>query len=133
MPIPIASDFGLPEAMIVVLEIFLFVIWFWILITIISDLFRDHETSGWAKAFWILFLIIVPFLAALIYLIVRGRGMRERAIAEQAEVQKQMNQYIRETAAAGSPADELQKLVDLKEKGAISEDEFQSMKAKITS
>jgi len=130
---PIASTFGLPEAMIVVLQIFLFVIWFWILITIISDLFRDHEASGWTKAFWIIFLILLPFLGALIYLIVRGKGMRDRAIAEQAEVQKQMNQYIRETAAAGSPADELQKLVDLKEKGAISEEEFQSMKAKITS
>lgn len=129
---PIASTFGLPEAMIVVLQIFLFVIWFWILITIISDLFRDHEASGWTKAFWIIFLILLPFLGALIYLIVRGKGMRDRAIAEQAEVQKQMNQYIRETAAAASPADELQKLVDLKEKGAISEDEFQSMKAKIT-
>ncbi len=130
---PIASTFGLTEAMIVVLEIFLFVIWFWILITIISDLFRDHEASGWTKAFWIIFLILLPFLGALVYLIVRGKGMRERAIAEQAEVQKQMNQYIRETAAAGSPADELHKLVDLKEKGAISEEEFQSMKAKITS
>jgi uncharacterized membrane protein len=130
---PIASTFGLPEAMIVVLQIFLFVIWFWILITIISDLFRDHEASGWTKAFWIIFLILLPFLGALIYLIVRGKGMRDRAIAEQAEVQKQMNQYIRETAAAGSPADELQKLVELKEKGAISEEEFQSMKAKITS
>jgi hypothetical protein len=119
--------------MIVVLEIFLFVIWFWILITIISDLFRDHEASGWTKAFWIIFLILLPFLGALLYLIIRGKGMRERAIAEQAEVQKQMNQYIRETAAAGSPADELHKLVDLKEKGAISEEEFQSMKAKITS
>ncbi|MEI6446349.1 MAG: SHOCT domain-containing protein [Actinomycetes bacterium] len=129
---PIASTFGLPEAMIVVLQIFLFVIWFWILITIISDLFRDHEASGWTKAFWIIFLILLPFLGALIYLIVRGKGMRDRAIAEQAEVQKQMNQYIRETAAAGSPADELQKLVELKEKGAISEEEFQSMKAKIT-
>ena len=129
---PIASSFGLPEAMIVVLEIFLFVIWFWILITIISDLFRDHEASGWTKAFWIIFLILLPFLGALLYLIIRGKGMRERAIAEQAEVQKQMNQYIRETAAAGSPADELHKLVDLKEKGAISEEEFQSMKAKIT-
>ena len=130
---PIASTFGLNEAMIVVLEIFLFVIWFWILITIISDLFRDHEASGWTKAFWIIFLILLPFLGALLYLIIRGKGMRERAIAEQAEVQKQMNQYIRETAAAGSPADELHKLVDLKEKGAISEEEFQSMKAKITS
>jgi len=127
-----ASDFGLPEALVTVLAIFFFVIWIWILITIISDLFRDHETSGWVKAAWILFLVVIPFLTALIYLIVRGKGMRDRAIAEQAEIQKQMNQYIREQAASASPADELAKLAELKEKGTISAEEYEKLKAKIT-
>jgi ABC-type transport system involved in multi-copper enzyme maturation permease subunit len=126
------ASFGLTEALVSIATIFLFVMWFWILITIISDLFRDHETSGVAKAFWILFLILIPFLAALIYLIVRGHGMRDRAIAEQAEVQKQMNQYIREQAAAASPADELHKLSELKDKGVIDAAEYERLKAKIT-
>lgn len=127
-----ASDFGLNEALVTVLAIFFFVIWIWILITIISDLFRDHETSGWVKAFWILFLVVIPFLTALVYLIVRGKGMRDRAIAEQAEIQKQMNQYIREQAASASPADELAKLADLRDKGTISAEEYEKLKAKVT-
>jgi ABC-type transport system involved in multi-copper enzyme maturation permease subunit len=126
------ASFGLTEALVSIAAIFLFVMWFWILITIISDLFRDHETSGVAKAIWILFLILIPFLTALIYLIVRGHGMRDRAVAEQAEVQKQMNQYIREQASAASPADELQKLSELKDKGVIDAAEYERLKSKIT-
>lgn len=124
------ADYGLAEALATVVAIFLFVAWIWILITILADLFRDQETSGWAKAIWVLFLIFVPFITALIYLIARGNGMRERAIAQQAEIQKATNAYIREVAT-GSSADELAKLVDLREKGAISAEEFESLKAKI--
>ncbi len=129
--LPIA-EFDLGDALLTVLEIFFLVIWIWILITIISDLFRDHEQSGWAKAGWVFFLIVVPFLSAFIYLVVRGPGMRERAISEQAEVRRQMDSYIRETAS-GSPVDELHKLSDLRDKGAISDEEFQRMKAKLVS
>ena len=77
MTIPFA-DYSLGDALLTVLEIFLLVIWVWILITIMIDLFRDHEVSGWWKAVWVFFLIIFPFLTALVYLIVRGKGMRER-------------------------------------------------------
>jgi ABC-type multidrug transport system fused ATPase/permease subunit len=121
-------DFG--EAILLALEIFFFVIWIWILITILNDLFRDHELSGWAKAAWVLFLVIVPFLAALIYLIARGGGMRERAIRAQADAKQHMDSYIREQANT-SPADELHKLQDLKEKGALSDEEFDKAKAKL--
>ena len=121
-------DFG--EAILLALEIFFFVIWIWILITILNDLFRDHELSGWAKAAWVLFLVIVPFLAALIYLIARGGGMRERAIRAQADAKQHMDSYIREQAHS-SPADELHKLQDLKEKGALSDEEFDKAKAKL--
>lgn len=124
------ADYGLGEALMTVVVVFLFVAWIWILITILADLFRDHELSGWWKAVWVLFLIFLPFLTSLIYLIVRGNGMRERAIAQQAEIQKATNQYIREVAGS-SPADELAKLVELREKGAITAEEFESMKAKI--
>ena len=124
------AEFSLGDALLTTLSIFFFVIWIWILITVIGDLFRDHEMSGAAKAAWVFFLIFVPVLAVLVYLIVRGQGMRDRAIKEQAEVRRHMDSYIRETAG-GSAVDELHKLSELKDKGAISEDEFQRAKAKL--
>ncbi len=124
------ADYSLGDALLTVLEIFLLVAWFWILITVIGDLFRDHQISGWGKALWVLFLIVVPFLGTLVYLIVRGEGMRERAVKEQADMRKQMDAYVRETAG-GSPADELHKLSELKDKGAISDAEFDRAKAKL--
>lgn len=127
--IPFADDsFGLGEALLLTIEIFLFVIWIWIFVTIVVDLFRDHELSGWFKAIWLFFLIVVPFLSALIYLIARGKGMQERAIHEQAEMQKAANQYIREVSS--SPVDDLQKLSELKDKGVLTQEEFDSAKAK---
>lgn len=127
--LPIADiDFG--EALLLALQIFVFVIWIWILITIIMDLFRDHELSGWAKAAWVFFLVFIPVVTALIYLIARGGGMRDRTIKAQAEAKQHMDAYIRETAAS-SPADELHKLNELKEKGAISAEEFERAKAKL--
>jgi len=124
------ADIDVGEALLVAFEIFFFVIWIWILITILTDLFRDHETSGWAKAAWVLFLVAIPFLTALIYLIARGSGMRERTIRAQAEAKQHMDSYIQEQAHT-SPADELHKLNDLKEKGAISSEEFERAKAKL--
>jgi hypothetical protein len=124
------ADIEIGEALLIAFEVFFFVIWIWILITILSDLFRDHETSGWGKAAWVLFLVFIPFLTALIYLIARGSGMRDRAIKAQAEAKQHMDAYIQEQAHS-SPADELHKLNDLKEKGAISADEFEKAKAKL--
>ena len=124
------ADIEFGEALLVAFEVFFFVIWIWILITILTDLFRDHEISGWAKAAWVLFLVFIPFLTALIYLIARGDGMRERAIKAQTEAKHHMDAYIREQAQS-SPADELHKLNDLKEKGAISAEEFDRAKAKL--
>lgn len=124
------ADINLGEALLLALEIFFFVIWIWILIVILNDLFRDHELSGWAKAAWVLFLVFIPFLTALIYLIARGEGMRDRTIRAQAEAKQHMDTYIREQAHS-SPADELHKLNELKEKGAISAEEFDRAKAKL--
>jgi hypothetical protein len=127
---PLADiDFG--EGLLFILEFFLLVAWFWILITIIGDLFRDHETSGLVKAVWVFFLIFLPFLGALIYLIVRGNGMRDRTIKAQADAKKEFDSYVRDQAQAASPADELHKLNDLKEKGALSAAEYEQAKAKI--
>jgi hypothetical protein len=124
-----AVDFG--EALLLTLQIFFFVIWIWILITILTDLFRDHELSGWAKAGWVVVLVLIPFLAALVYLIARGSGMRERALKAQAEAKQHFDSYVREQAQASSPADELHKLNELKLKGALSAEEFERAKAKL--
>ncbi|MGE0505364.1 MAG: SHOCT domain-containing protein [Solirubrobacterales bacterium] len=129
MPLPLA-DISFGELLLVALEIFFFVIWIWILITILTDLFRDHETSGWAKAIWVLFLVFIPFLTALVYLIVRGSGMRDRTIKAQADAKKHFDEYVREQAHT-TPADELHKLNELKEKGALSDEEFQKAKGKL--
>lgn len=124
------ADISFGEILLVALEIFFFVIWIWILITILSDLFRDHELSGWAKAAWVLFLVFIPFLTALVYLIARGEGMRDRTIKAQADAKKHFDEYVREQAAS-SPADELHKLNELREKGALSQEEFDQAKAKL--
>lgn len=124
----VLADYGLGEALLTVLAIFFTVIWIWVLITVIIDLFRDQELSGWWKAIWLFLLLFVPVITVLIYLIVRGNGMRERAIAEQREMQQATDTYIRE-AAGTSAADQIAKLSELKQSGAISDEEYQALKA----
>ena len=127
------ADYTLGDALLTVLWIFGFVIFFWLLIIVFSDLFRDHEMSGWAKALWVIFVIIFPFLGIFVYLVARGGSMAQRAAAAQAQMDQQMRQYVQQAAAGTtttSTADELTKLSDLREKGVISEEEFQSLKAK---
>jgi hypothetical protein len=128
------ADFTFGQALLTVLEVFLFAAWLMILFVIISDLFRDHQMSGWGKAAWTIFLIFVPFLATLIYLIARGEGMRERALAQQQEQQKHLDAYIRQTAGSGgggSATDELTKLSQLHDQGKLTDQEFEQAKAKI--
>ena len=129
----ILADYTFGQGLLTVLGIFLFAAWLMVLFTIFADLFRDHEMSGWGKAAWVHFLIIVPFLAALIYLIARGSGMRERAIAQQQEAQKQLDAYVRKTAGGGSTADELAKLAKLHDEKKLSDQEYERAKAKIVS
>ncbi len=126
------AEYTFGQGLLTVLQIFIFVAWIMVLFTIIGDLFRDHGMSGWGKAAWIVFLIFIPFLGALVYLIARGDGMRERALAEQQEAQAQFDSYVRETAGA-SHADEIAKLAEQKEKGNLSEAEFEQAKAKVLS
>jgi hypothetical protein len=128
----LVADFTFGQALLTVLEIFLFAAYLMVLFTIIGDLFRDHQLSGWAKAAWVVFLIFVPFLAALIYLIARGDGMRERAMHEQQQAQQQLDSYIRQTSGGGgSAADELAKLAKLHDDKKLSDEEFARAKAKI--
>jgi ABC-type multidrug transport system fused ATPase/permease subunit len=125
------ADYTFGQGLLTVLEIFVFAAWLMVLFTIIGDLFRDHGMSGWGKAAWIIFLIFLPFLGTLIYLIARGSGMRERALAAQQEAQKQLDTYVKQTASGGSAADELTKLAKLHDENKLSDAEFEKAKAKI--
>ena len=126
------ADYSFGEALGTVLAVFIFVAWIMVLFTILSDLFRDHDMSGWGKAVWVVFLIFIPFLTALIYLIARGSGMRDRALKEQAEAQKHMDEYIKQTAGT-SKVDELASLAELHDKGKVTDAEYEQMKAKLLS
>jgi hypothetical protein len=112
---------------------FLFIIWIWILIAVFSDIFRSPDLSGWGKALWSIFVIFVPYLGVFIYLIARGGKMHEHAIAQAQAQDQAMRSYVRDVAGTSggtSTADELTRLADLRDKGVISEDEFQQLKAK---
>ena len=123
------AEFGSGQVLWSTFWIFMFIIWFWLLITVFGDLFRDRELSGWAKAAWSLFVIALPYLGVFVYLIARGHGMADRAIAQQQAQQAQFDSYVRETAGTSSPADELLKAKQLLDSGAISDAEFQKIKA----
>ncbi len=125
------ADISFGEGLLFIFEFFLLFAWIWILISIIGDLFRDHELSGVAKAVWVFFLVFLPFLGVLLYLIVRGNGMRDRTIKAQVDAKKEFDSYVREQAQTGSPADELHKLAELKDKGALSAEEFDRAKSKL--
>ena len=119
-------------------DVFLSVLWFfglflWIALAIMvfSDLFSDHSISGWAKAIWIVFIIVLPLLGVLIYLIARGDSMRERQLARAKQNEDAFQSYVR--ASVSSPADDIHKLHDLKERGVIDEEEFKRLKAKVAS
>ena len=103
----------------------------WIFITIIMDVFRDPSLNGWGKALWVIFLVFLPFLAAFIYLIARGRGMTERRVAEMREAQAAQNSYIREVAGgSSSPTAEIESAKKLLDSGAITQAEFDAIKQK---
>jgi membrane protein implicated in regulation of membrane protease activity len=115
-----------------ILEIFLFVIWFWILITVFIDIFRSHDLSGWAKALWFLFVLFIPLIGVLVYLIARGSSMHERAAQQAQQQDEAFRSYVQQAAGEGSnPAEQLAKLADLRDRGVITAQEFESQKAKI--
>lgn len=128
----VIAEVGLAELLWWTIELFFLFMFIWIFVMLIADIFRDHELSGWGKAGWILLLIILPLIGSLIYIIVRGPSMAERSAKQAAAAQAQMDDYIRQTVALG-PAAELTRLATLRDAGTISEDEFQSMKAKVVS
>ncbi len=121
------------DLFISMLWFFLFVAWIWLLITVFADVFRS-DMSGWAKAAWILFVIVVPLLGVLVYLIAQGGNMRERSMKQAKEQDEAMRSYIQDAAGSGSQpstADELSKLAALRDSGALTDDEYADQKAKL--
>lgn len=116
---------------LMMLWFFLFVFWIYILITVILDVFRSRDLGGGAKALWFLFIVFLPVLGVLVYLIARGRSMAERAAERVEASQKQMDEYVRSTAGGVSVPDQLSKLADLKDRGVITEAEYEAQKAKL--
>ena len=129
----VLADWQVGEVFLSFLWFFLFFIWIWLLITVFADIFRDHELSGWAKAAWVIFVIILPYLGVFVYLIARGGGMAQRAAKQQQQAQQQFDSYVKSVAGSGggaSTADELARLADLKRQGVISDAEFEQLTAK---
>jgi Short C-terminal domain/Phospholipase_D-nuclease N-terminal len=128
-----ASSYPLLNVFWTIFEIFLWVIWIWILIWIFIDIFRSRDLSGWAKALWFLFVLFIPLIGVLVYLIVRGGSMHERAVQDARQQDQEFRQYVQQAAASGpaSTADQLTKLADLRDRGVISPEEFEREKAKV--
>ena len=112
------------------LLVFVFFAYLFALFAVIGDLFRDHKLNGFWKAIWIIFLIFVPFLTLLVYLIARGNGMAERSQKEYKQAQAATDAYIRQTAGSASPSDEIAKAKGLFDSGSITQQEFELLKAK---
>ena len=125
----LAADYPFLDVLWTMILFFCWVAWIWLLIMIFSDLFR-RDLSGWAKAAWIFFLIVLPFLGALIYLIAQSDGMAERRAQDVQGQRAQMDDYVRPVAGSGGPAAEIDKAKQLLDSGAINQTEFDALKAK---
>jgi hypothetical protein len=133
---PLASSsysYPLLGAFWTIFMIFLWVIWIWILIRVFIDIFRSRDLSGWAKALWFLFVLFIPIIGVVVYLIARGDSMSERAAQQAQQQDQEFRGYVREAAAdsPASTADQLAKLADLRDGGVISAGEFERQKAKV--
>ena len=123
---PTAEGFSFWNFLADVITVFLFVVWFWLLIIVFSDLFRRHDISGWGKALWVIGLILFPYLGVFIYLITQSRGMAERGVQQAQRARDELRQVV-----GFSAADEIKKLDELKKSGAISDAEFTRLRARL--
>jgi len=126
----IGADYPFLDVLWTLFVIFAWVIWFWLLIVVFSDLFRRRDISGWGKAAWIIFVIVLPFLGVFIYLIVNHDGMTQRSMKEAQTQRAQMDDYVRNVAGSGGAAGEIEKAKGLLDSGAISQAEFDAIKQK---
>jgi ABC-type multidrug transport system fused ATPase/permease subunit len=129
----LASSYSYPllGAFWTILEVFLWVLWIWILIYVFIDIFRSRDLSGWAKALWFLFVLFIPLIGVLVYLIARGGKMHERAVQDARQQDSEFRAYVQDAAGSQTPADQLTKLADLRDRGVISAEEFERQKAKV--
>jgi hypothetical protein len=127
----LAYTFGSGQLLWSMLWFFMFVIWIWVLIAMFGDIFRSDDLSGAMKAFWVIFIVVIPWLGILIYLIARGSGMQKRAIAHAQAQETQFREYVQQTAGGASAADQIAKLAELKNQGALTDAEFEAQKAKL--
>lgn len=130
------DDYPLLNLFWTMLWLFLWVMWFFLLFKVVSDIFRDHSMSGWAKAGWLVLVLLLPYIGVLVYLIVRGRSMGERDAKQVKENEEAFRDYVRKAAGSGggggsSPAEDLSKLSDLKDKGHLTQEEFDRAKEKL--
>ena len=133
---PLASSsysYPLLGAFWTIFMIFLWVVWIWVLIWVFMDIFRSQDLSGWAKALWFVFVLFIPVIGVLVYLIARGGSMNERAAQQAQQQDQEFRSYVQETAAdsLASTADQLTQLADLRDRGVISAQEFEHQKAKV--
>ena len=126
----IASSYPFLDVMWTMLVFFAWVIWFWLLITVFADLFRRHDISGWVKALWIIFVIVLPYIGVLIYLIAEHQGMAERNMKQAQQAQSQMDEYVRSVASSSSPTEQISRAKELLDSGAISQAEYETLKQK---
>jgi hypothetical protein len=124
----LAADYPFLDILGTMLVFFGFVIWFWLLIRVFGDIFRRHDIGGGAKFFWCLFVIVIPLLGVLVYLIAQGRHMAERDVAQLQQQQQAFDAYVRETAGAGGAGAEIERAKQLLDSGAISQAEFDQLK-----
>jgi hypothetical protein len=130
MDLPIAADYPFLDVLWSMIIFFVWVAWIWMMILILSDVFRRDDLSGWGKAAWTFFLIVLPFLGALIYLIAQSDGMAERRAQDVQGQRAQMDDYVRSVAGSGGPAAEIDKAKALLDSGAITQPEYEALKAK---
>jgi general stress protein CsbA len=127
---PIAADYPFLDVLWSMIIFFVWVAWIWMMILILTDVFRRPDLSGWGKAGWTIFLIVLPFLGALIYLIAQSDGMAERRAQDVQGQRAQMDDYVRSVAGSGGPAAEIDKAKQLLDSGAITQTEYDALKAK---
>src|SRR5271167_2900087 len=126
----LATSYPFLEVFWTLLIFFAFIIWLWILFTVFTDIFRRHDTSGFVKVIWIIFIIIIPYFGSFIYLIVEHKGMTERAIEAQKQAQAQVDDYVKSVAGAGDPTEQIGKAKQLLDSGTITQAEFDQIKQK---
>ena len=126
----LGSDYPFLDVFWTMLVFFVWVVWFWLLITVFADIFRRHDISGWGKTGWLIFTIVLPFLGVFIYLISQHDGMDKRNIERAQTERAQLDQYVRETAGGGGAAAEIDKAKQLLDSGAINQSEYEALKQK---